>query len=366
MKLADLVNAHVRELRPYQPGKPIEQLERELGIRGSIKLASNEAPLGPSERVIEALRAELGGLHRYPEDDAPYLKQDLAAALGVEPGQLLCGAGSDEVLDLLGRCFLASGDECLFAWPSFAMYPILAAASNARAVQVPLDAELRADVDALIAAVGERTRVLFLANPNNPTGISIGAADFERLLDGIPERVIVVADEAYFEYVRRTDFPDAIGALERRRTLVVLRTFSKIHGLAGLRVGYGVGDAELIGFLARARHPFNVNSLAQVAARAALADAAHVERVRKLTHAGLEQLEAGARALGLGYAPSDANFLLIEVGPGAAEIYDGLLRRGVITRPMAGFGLERHLRVTVGVPEENERFLEALRLELGR
>ncbi len=252
----------------------------------------------------------------------------------------------------------------MFAWPSFAMYPIVTRSTGATAVQVPLDGELRADVDALADAVSERTRLLMLANPNNPTGTSIGAQAFERLLERVPERVVIVADEAYYEYVRRADFPDSIPAIARRRTLVVLRTFSKIFGLAGLRVGYGIGDAELMSLVARARHPFNVNALAQAAACGALSDPEHVAKVRELTHRGLEQLEKGVRDLGLSYAPSDANFLLIEVGEGAAELYERLLRQGVITRPMEGFGLGRHLRVTVGLPEENERFLTTLTREL--
>jgi histidinol-phosphate aminotransferase len=364
MKIAELVNPHIRALKPYEPGKPIDALERELGITGSIKLASNESPVGPSPRVLEALQAEARALHRYPEDSCHDLREELAKSLGVAPDQLIFGAGSDEVLDLLGRCFLGPGDEIVFPWPSFAMYPIVAGSLGARAVQVPLDSELRPDPAALVRAVGPRTRLLFLANPNNPTGTSLSAEGFAELLHGVPERVVIAADEAYVEYARRADFPDALAWLRRRPTLVVLRTFSKIHGLAGLRVGYGIGDPELISHLARARHPFNVNSLAQAAARAALRDPEHVARVRALTHAGLEQLERGARALGLRFALSDANFLLIEIGERAAEIYQGLLRQGVITRPVAGFGLDRHLRVTVGLPEENERFLAALAREL--
>jgi histidinol-phosphate aminotransferase len=364
MKIADLVNPHIRALRPYEPGKPIEALERELGITGSIKLASNEAPVGPSPRALEALRAEAESLNRYPEDSCHYLREELASLLGLATDQLIFGAGSDEILDLLGRCFLAPGDEIVFPWPSFAMYPIVAAAQSARAVQVPLDGELRVDPDALIRAVTPRTRLLFLANPNNPTGTSISADGFARLLERVPENVVIAADEAYAEYVRRTDFPDSLAGLRERPTLVVLRTFSKIYGLAGLRIGYGIGHAELISQLARARHPFNVNSLAQAAARGALRDPEHVARVRALTHAGLEFLERGLRELGLGYAQSDANFLLIEVGPRAPQLYERLLRRGVITRPVAGFGLDRHLRVTVGLPEENKRFLDALAREL--
>jgi len=364
MKIAELVNPHILALRPYEPGKPIDALERELGISGSIKLASNEAPVGPSPRALEALQAESSSLNRYPEDSCHHLRAELAEALGVSSEQLIFGAGSDEVLDLLGRCFLGPGDDLVFPWPSFAMYPIVAASQGARAIQVPLDASLRADPDALIRAVTPRTRLLFLANPNNPTGTSISADAFAQLLQRVPPDVVIAADEAYVEYVRRPDFPDSLAWLRKRRTLVVLRTFSKIYGLAGLRVGFGVGDPELISLLARARHPFNVNTLAQAAARGALRDPEHVARVRALTHSGLEFLERGLRDLGLGFAQSDANFLLVEVGPRAAELYERLLRRGVITRPVSGFGLDRHLRVTIGLPEENKRFLDALAKEL--
>ncbi len=366
MKLRELVNPHIRDLEPYKPGKPIEELERELGIRDSVKLASNECPLGPSTLALESMYAAAEELNRYPEDSCHYLRAELAQALDVAPERLVFAAGSDGILEILAKCFLGPGDEAVFPWPSCAMYPSVTQGVGAVPVTVPLDSELRVDIGALLEAVTDRTRLLFLANPNNPTGTSIGRGAFRALLDALPERVVVVADEAYLEYVRRSDFPETLQDMRGRRTLVALRTFSKIYGLAGLRVGYGVGDPELIGYLARARHPFNVSSLAQAAARGALRDREHVRRVRDLTHKGLSQLEAGLQALGLSFAESDANFLLVDIGEDATALYDALLRQGVITRSMAGFGLPNHLRVTAGLPEENERFLAAMARELRR
>ncbi len=366
MKLRDLVNAHIRDLAPYVPGKPAEELERELGIEGSIKLASNESPLGPSRRVVEAILAEAESLNRYPDDSCFHLRRALATYLRVAPEQLCFATGSDGILELLAKCFLAPGDEAVFPWPSFAMYPIATRGAGATPVQVKLDGDLRADVEGLLAAVTPRTRILFLANPNNPTGTSLGAAAFARLVKELPERVILVADEAYIEFVRRADFPDTLAALAERPTLISLRTFSKAYALAGLRVGYAIASPELISYLERARHPFIVNSLAQVAALAALADREHLERIRKVTHEGLAQLESGLTRLRLGFAATDANFICIEVGPGADALHERLQRRGLITRPLGGFGLTTHLRVSVGTPEENERFLSALTKELGR
>ena len=360
-RIRDLANPHIVEIEPYPPGKPIEELERELGIEGSIKLASNESALGPSPRVVEAIRDAATSVHRYPDGSVFYLRRAVGGALGIDPAQLLFGMGSDEIFEILAKTFVRAGDDVVFPWPSFAMYPIVARGMGGRPVQVPLDENLRADVDALIGAVTDRTRMLFLANPNNPTGTSIGADDFQRLLDAVPERVILVADEAYLEYVRRKDFPESIPAIERRPTLVVLRTFSKIYGLAGLRIGYAVGDPELIGLLECARHPFNVSSIAQTAALAALKDREHVERAREMNAKGIARLETGLREMGLPFAESDANFLLVQVGPRALEIYDALLHRGLITRPMVAFGLTEHLRITVGLAEENERLLTALR-----
>ena len=366
MRISDLAKPHIRNLEPYQGGKPIEELERELGIRDSIKLASNECPDPPSAAVTRALQAALPRLHRYPDGESYYLRRALARHLGIGTENLFLGAGSDEILEVLVKCFLGPGDEAVFPWPSFAMYPIVTQGMGATAVRVPLDAEMRADVAQVARAITDRTRLLFLANPNNPTGTSIGAADFAELLREVPERVIIVNDEAYREYVRRDDFPNTLDVIDGRPTLITLRTFSKIYGLAGLRLGYGVGDPELIGLLERARHPFNVSLLAQVAGCVALEDPERVIRIRRLTHAGLDQLERAFDEIGLSYAKSDANFILVELGPRAAEIHDKLLHAGVITRCMGACGLENHLRVTVGLPEENKRCIEALRRELGR
>lgn len=365
-RIRDLVLPHLRDLEPYPPGKPIEELERELGIRGSVKLASNESPLGPSRRAVEAIGREAERLNRYPDGSSYYLREALAKKLGIAGEQLLFGSGSDELLEIIAKTFLRTGEAVLYPWPSFAMYPIVAQGMGGRPVPVSLDGGFRADVDRMLAALDEGTRLVFLANPNNPTGTSIGESAFDRLVREIPEDVILVADEAYYEYVRRRDFPRSLERLRERETLVVLRTMSKIYGLAGLRLGYAIGSPELIGYLERARHPFNVNALAQAAALAALSDDEHVARVRELTHRGLERLEQGLAELGLDSVPSDANFVLVDVAEDAEELHQRLLRRGVITRPLGAFGLDHHLRVTAGTPEENERLLEALEAEIGR
>ena len=357
MALKDVVNRHILDLSPYQPGKPIEELERELGIQGSIKLASNENPIGPSPKAIEAIRAAAEGVNRYPDGASFRLREALSGRLGIETNQLVFGAGSDEILELIAKCFLGPGDEAVFAWPSFAMYPIVVKGMGAKPLTVPLDVDLVHDLPAMAAAIGERTRVVFVCNPNNPTGTSVGAEAFDRFAAVLPEGVILVVDEAYFEYVRRDDFPDALGWVARRPGTAILRTFSKIYGLAGLRVGYGVMDPELAGYLERARHPFNVNLLGEAAALAALDDVEHVERTLRVNREGAEDLSRELRALGIEVWPTDANFLLAKPGAGS---YERLLREGVIVRPMAGFGLPEHVRITIGTPTENEKLVKAL------
>jgi histidinol-phosphate aminotransferase len=358
MAIRDLVKPHIRGLEPYQPGKPLEELERELGIEGSIKLASNECPLGPSPRALAALRDAIDGLHRYPDGASYALRRKLSERLGVGGDQLVFGAGADEILELLAKTLLGPGDEAVFAWPSFAMYPIVVQGMGATPVRVPLDGDLVHDLDALLAAVSERTRLVFVCNPNNPTGTSVGRDAFEGFVDALPDTTVLAVDEAYVDFARRDDFPDALAAVSRRPGTIVLRTFSKIYGLAGLRIGYGVGDAELVSYLERARHPFNVNRLAEVAALAALDDEEFRQRSIQNNRDGAVYLMRELEALGIEVWPSDANFLLAQVGAG---VHEALLREGVIVRPLAGFGMPEHVRISIGIPEENERLIKALR-----
>ena len=362
MDLAQLAKAHIAALNPYEPGKPIEELERELGIPSAVKLASNENPMGPSPRAVQAMRGALETIHRYPDGKSYYLREALARRLDVAPGQLVFGAGSDEILELLAKTFLGEGDEVVFPWPSFAMYPIVTQGMGAKPVAVPLTAHFEHDLDAMAKAVTPRTRVLMVCTPNNPTGTVVAPAALDDFLADLPESVIVAVDEAYFEYVPADQRADALAWIARRPATMVLRTFSKAYGLAGQRVGYGVGDATLIGLLERARHPFNLNLLGEVAALAALDDREHLERTIAANAAGRDLLTRELQALGIEVTPSAANFVLARAG---AKTYDGLLRRGVIVRPMAGFGLAEHIRITVGTEAENDRFLEALRETLG-
>ncbi|MDH5567124.1 MAG: histidinol-phosphate transaminase [Myxococcales bacterium] len=358
MALERIVKPHIRSLQPYQPGKPAEELERELGISGAIKLASNESPVGPSPKALAAVRAELGNVHRYPDGASFGLRSALSRRLGVHARQLVFGAGADEILEFLAKTLLGPGDEAVFAWPSFAMYPIVVQGMGATPVGVPLDASYTHDLDAMRRAVTERTRLVFVCNPNNPTGTSVGAAAFDAFAASLPESAVLAVDEAYVEYVRRSDFPDALAWLERRPGTIVLRTFSKIYGLAGLRIGYGIADAELADYLQRARHPFNVSRVAEVAALAALDDREHVERSRRVNDEGVEYLGRELTALGIEVWPTDANFVLARTGP---DLHDRLLREGVIVRPLATFGLADCVRISVGLPEENERLIKTLR-----
>jgi len=357
--LESIVKPWVLELEPYQPGKPPEELERELGVENAIKLASNENPLGPSPRAMEAVRKALAEAHRYPDGASFALRAALAQRLGVEGGQLVFGAGADEILELLAKAFLGPGDQVVYAWPSFAMYPIVTQGMGAEGVPVPLTHDLVHDLDAMRAAVVAETRVVFLCNPNNPTGTSVGAEAFDAFVSALPSQVVLAVDEAYVEFARRPDFPNSLRALRERPGTLVMRTFSKIYGLAGLRVGYAVADPELADYLNRVRHPFNVNRLAEAAALAALQDDAHAERVRALNADGVQYLTRELQAMGVEVWPTDANFVLARTGAG---LPDRLMREGVIVGPLAGFGMPEHARISVGLPEENERFVKTLRV----
>jgi len=347
-----------RNLQPYQPGKPIEELERELGISNVVKLASNENPLGPSPRALRALQGSLGELHRYPDGSGFELKRALARRLRLDPAQITLGNGSNDVLELLARAFLRPGDEVVFSEHAFAVYALVTQAAGGSAMVVPAR-DYGSDPDAMRMAVTAASRMIFIANPNNPTGTWLPRDALHAFLRAIPAEVIVVLDEAYFEYVSEPEYPDGIEWLSKFPNLVVTRTFAKIFGLAGLRVGYGVSNPQIADILNRIRQPFNVNTLAMVAAVAALDDDEHVRASVELNRRGMQQLRDGFERLGLRYIPSAANFISVEVGD-AARIYDALLRKGVIVRPIANYGLPRHLRVTVGLEAENARFLDAL------
>jgi histidinol-phosphate aminotransferase len=351
--------AWIQGLDVYPPGKPIEELEREYGIRGSIKLASNENPLGPSPRALAVLREAVAQVHRYPDGACYYLRRGLAKKLGVSPDALIVGNGSNEILELVVRTFLRAGEDAIMADQAFAIYRLVVQAQGARGIRVPLR-QFTHDLNAIADAITPATRIVFLANPNNPTGTIFFREPWEEFLAAVSPDIVVVMDEAYAEYVDDAHYPDSLAALRQERPIVILRTFSKIYGLAGLRVGYGIAQPELIDLMNRVRAPFNVNSLAQAAALAALDDDEHVARTRQVNREGMAYLRAAFAALGLEVVPSWANFLLVRVG-NAARVYDALLREGVIVRPVGFYGFPEHVRVTVGLREENERLIGALK-----
>ena len=363
--LEDLASPHLSGLIPYSPGKPIEEVERELGISGSVKLASNENPLGPSPKALQAIAGALPNLHRYPDGGGYALRQALSRHWGVPADWLILGNGSNELLEMVGRSFLMPGDEVLYARQAFIVYDMVAQVTGATKVAVPL-ASFAHDLPAMQAAITPRTKLVFLANPNNPTGTCVDPRALERFLGAVPPDVIVVLDEAYYEYLPPEARPDALQFVRDGRRVLVLRTFSKIYGLAGLRIGYGIGPAPLVTLLNRVREPFNTNSLAQVAAAAALDDADHVAASRAANEAGRAFLTAACRAMGLAVVPSVANFLLVDTGRPGGQMADALLRHGVIVRPVAGYGFATHLRITIGTAQENQKCVGALRAVLGK
>ena len=346
-------------LTPYVPGKPLSELERELGIEGSIKLASNENPLGPSPLVRQAILDQVGQVGRYPDGGAFELRQAIAARHGVAAACVTVGNGSNDVLDMLARVFLWPGRESLFSQYAFAVYPLSSMAVGATLKVAPA-LDYGHDLDAMRALVGDDTGVIWIANPNNPTGTRLAGDKLRAFVESVPAQVIVVIDEAYFEYVGESDHPDTSQWLGDFPNLVVTRTFSKAFGLAALRVGYGLSHPDIADLLNRVRQPFNVDSMAQAAALAALEDRDFLERSVALNRQGMQQLIEGVNRLGLPFIPSVGNFLTIDMGRAAAPIDQALLHLGVVTRPVANYGLPNHLRVSIGLPEENARFLAAL------
>jgi len=352
---------YVRAIAPYQAGKPIEETAREHGLQPEriVKLASNENPLGMPASARAAIEAALPELGRYPDSNGFALKAALSRKLGVPAEWITLGNGSNDILEAAAAVMLAPGRSCVYAQHSFAVYPLATQARGARSIVVPAR-DYGHDLEAMLAAVEADTRLVFVANPNNPTGTFIGADRMAEFLGRVPRHVLVVLDEAYNEYLPPELRHPSVDWVRRFPNLLLSRSFSKAYGLAGLRVGYGVAQPELTDLLNRVRQPFNCNSLAQAAAVAALADQAFVERSVEVNRRGMAQVTAAFDALGLRYLPSHGNFVLVQVGDGAA-VYQGLLRRGVIVRPVANYGLPQWLRVTIGLPEENDRFIAALR-----
>ena len=358
MKTVEQVPEYIRSLIPYEPGKPIEEVERECGISNSIKLASNENPLGPSPKALAAIRAKLDQLHLYPDGDCFYLKNGVAQKLGVGPEQLIFGNGSNEIIELAARTFLRPGDEVVMARQAFVVYQLIVQAVGAKGKQVPLR-DYTHDLGAIADAVTPQTKMVFLANPNNPTGTIFRRDQWEKFLGKVSKDVLLIVDEAYFEYVQAADYPDSLKYHEPGRAILTLRTFSKLYGLAGLRIGYGVGAQEIVSLMQRVRQPFNVNAPAQWGALAALDDAEHIKRSLELNRQGLDYLQGELGKLGLDFVPSHGNFILVRVGKGQ-EVFKQLLSQGVIVRPMGGYQFPEHVRVTVGTMAENRRFIEAL------
>ncbi|HRM69079.1 MAG TPA: histidinol-phosphate transaminase [Thauera phenylacetica] len=364
MSIASLAPDYIRAIMAYQPGKPISELAREMGIaeESIVKLASNENPLGMSVRARDAAITAIGEISRYPDGGAFALKKALCARFGVEPAQLVIGNGSNDILELASQAFLAPGLSAVYSRHAFAVYPLATNARGARGIEVAAK-NFGHDLDAMAAAIEPQTRVVFIANPNNPTGTFVPGAELEAFLAKVPRHVLVVLDEAYTEYLAPEQRYDSIAWLARFPNLLVSRTFSKAYGLAGLRVGYAIAHPEVADLMNRVRQPFNVSSVALAAAEAALDDDEFLARSAEVNRRGMVQLVAAFRELGLEWIPSAGNFVTFKVGD-AIGVNQALLRQGVIVRPIAAYGMPHWLRVSIGLPEENARFIEALRQAL--
>jgi len=363
MSFQSLANKYVCDIPVYEPGRPIEEVARELGLKPQtiIKLASNENALGPSPKALAAMRKALAMAHLYPDGDGFYLRQALAKKFGIEIDNVILGCGSNEVIEFLYHAFVAPGDEVVVGDRAFVIYSIMAKTFQARCVEVPFRGHTH-DLNAMREAITEKTKLVFVANPNNPTGTRVTNAALDSFIKGLPPHVVCVLDEAYIEFL--DDPPPSVG-YAMKHNVVLLRTFSKIVGLAGLRIGYGIAQKDCIALLQKVRQPFNVNSVAQAGALAALADTAHIRKTKAMTRRGLAYLERELKRLKLEFVPSCANFILINVGDGD-RIFRALQRHGVIVRQMRGYKMPGWVRVTVGLPGENGKFIRVLRTELHR
>jgi len=357
------VTENILSLKAYKPGKPIEELEREYGIKDPVKLASNENPLGPSPKAVEAMQTAIGNLHRYPDGSGHCLVNKLAKKLNVAPSQVVLGNGSDDVIGMLTRVYLSPGDEAVMTDPSFLMYEIYVKTVNAVPVFVPL-ADLSLNLSAIADAVTDKTRMIFITNPNNPTGSFIKTKEFEKFMEKLPPEIVVVLDEAYIEFARSPECLNGLFQIAEERPIAVLRTFSKAYGLAGIRIGYGVMPSEMAAMCNRVREPFNTNLLAQTGATAALDDEAFLNKTRTLIHTELEILQNRLKEMGIVSFPTQANFFLIDVKQNAGDVFEKMLRQGVIVRSMESYGYPEYIRISIGTHAENVRFLNALKTVL--
>src|SRR5216117_3734170 len=355
----DLANPQLRDLAVYEPGKPIEETARELGVAPGaiIKLASNENPLGPSLKAVQAMRAALTNAHLYPDGTGFYLRNAIASKLGLAPENVILGNGSNEVIEFLGHAFLNPGDDVVTFQYSFIIYKLLATAFSVRTIET-LCPDYQQDLEATLNAITPKTRLIFIPNPNNPTGTLVSQRAIDRFMSRVPENIVVVFDEAYFEFL--DDPPDTLQYVHEERNVVVLRTFSKIHGLAGLRIGYGIASADLIEILHKTRQPFNVNSIAQAGALAALEDDAHLGETKRVIDEGRAYLQEQFSEMQVPFVPAIANFVMVNVGDGCA-LFEKLLQWQIIVRPLKGYGLPEWVRITVGTMEENKKLITALK-----
>jgi len=358
-----LVRKHLLKINPYEAGCPIEEIKRKLGLKEVIKIASNENPLGPSPKAIEAVRKSLSSVNRYPDSNGFYLKKKLAKFFNLKPLNIALGNGSDELIEIIIKAFVEDDEHVITADSTFLEYKIISSVKNRAVVTVPLR-YFKYDLGAIKGKINERTKLVFIANPNNPTGTYVTKYEMEEFFKGLPEGFLVVLDEAYDAFVDVDDFPNSLSYIKRRNVLV-LKTFSKAYGLAGLRIGYALGNPELISYLERARQPFNVNSFAQAAAAAALDDKKFFNKTRRLILDGKKYLYESLGQLGIAYIPSVANFILIDVNRDCVSVFKEMLNDGVIVRDMRQYGLKNFIRVTIGTKKENERFIKVLRKVLG-
>lgn len=368
--LFSLATQGVQSLQPYQAGKPLDELKREYGITEAIKLASNENPLGPSPKVLKALQNDLNELSRYPDGNAFALKKALANKHGIEINQIIIGNGSNDILEILTRAFVTPAHEVIFSQHAFAVYPIVTQAVGAKAVIVPAK-DWGHDLDGMLKVVTDKSRLIFIANPNNPTGTSLSKNEINQFLSKLPKSVLVVLDEAYFDYANdeqlgATDYPNGINWIKEYSNVIVTRTFSKAYGLAGLRIGYSVSHPDVANILNRVRQPFNVNSMALRAAEVALSDAEYLQAGINLNASGMQHLVKAFDTMALEYIPSVGNFICVKVGENAMKVYDQLLCEGVIVRPIANYEMPEFLRVTIGTKAENDRFIKALKKVLNK